>query len=346
VFIEDTSTMKFGFGRKRRGAEKPLRDSMESSNSEYAVHMPSRSARHEGYGFDKEFDGDKKQGVGGLVRKLNCTASKRDAEFERYMDTIPSARKRDDSATWGWSPNETSRDITRPVLITVNDGASEDSKKKGSKSLEQSFVVGTPEKSKSESKFRVPFGRSSSLKNKKSSPRSVIPSPRRRTPSPSRLGFRRSGSNIKMPSSLDMQELMSPESSRKQRWRRALEKGWKDDSDVPSLVSDYNDESTFGSRSVFTGMDSHSAHTDYTTDVTVSDESEIYSSRRRRGYSSRGSHSDVSYGSYRSRDQGLWHGVAEDMGIIAGMLLSDGTACVGSMASITKETVTSCKGEH
>jgi hypothetical protein len=46
-------------------------------------------------------------------------------------------------------------------------------------------------------------------------------------------------------------------------------------------------------------------------------------------------------------DQGpsLWAGVAEDMGIIAGLLLLDGSACISSAALITKETISSCRNE-
>ena len=40
------------------------------------------------------------------------------------------------------------------------------------------------------------------------------------------------------------------------------------------------------------------------------------------------------------------HSVAEDFGIIAKMLLSDGYACLGTAAQITKETVGECKGDR
>ena len=46
-----------------------------------------------------------------------------------------------------------------------------------------------------------------------------------------------------------------------------------------------------------------------------------------------------------SSNQQIMGGIAEDFGIIASMLWSDGSACIGTAAAITKETVTGCRDE-
>ena len=42
---------------------------------------------------------------------------------------------------------------------------------------------------------------------------------------------------------------------------------------------------------------------------------------------------------------GLSEQLTEDLGIIAGLLISDGAACLGGIRDVTKESITSCRGE-
>ena len=130
--------------------------------------------------------------------------------------------------------------------------------------------------------------------------------------------------------------MTSQERARRQRWKRGIERSWKDDGDVPSMVS--GDESTFGYSAVSGSYASGgSVDTDYTTEGS-SDESGAYPSAKGRGGESRRGNSSTG---------DLWSGVTEDLGIIAGLLLSDGTACVGGVAAITHETVVdSCQTKY
>ena len=131
------------------------------------------------------------------------------------------------------------------------------------------------------------------------------------------------------------------------------------------MVYGYDEESTRLAQSVITGFDTvgttRTGYTsEYTTDsTTTTDDSEDSPPHRRRhranSYSGRDSSSQRLHKGYThspprrgnrsvTRDDDMWGDVAEDMGIIAGLLISDGTACLSTACSITAETVTSCRG--
>jgi hypothetical protein len=137
--------------------------------------------------------------------------------------------------------------------------------------------------------------------------------------------------------------LTAQEVARKNRWRKGLEEGWEDDADIPSLLSDQEDQSTDGGRSVQTGYDTvgtgHTPQSGYTTDITEgSDDSDDISAKPRGGYRK----SQPRSSARPAQDNSLLAGVAEDLGIIAGLLLQDGNACFSGAAAITKETITNC----
>jgi hypothetical protein len=173
--------------------------------------------------------------------------------------------------------------------------------------------------------------------------------------------------------SKEMDDIISREEiARRNRWRKGIERGWKDDDDIPSLLSNVEDESVLtGCRSHFSGGESSTAgftsctgftgatHTTtcsnttggYFTDVTdESDDSEItfrsypydhLSLRQARNVAPR---RYIQEPSSRYEDS-LLAGVAEDLGILAGFFISDGHACVGGVADITRESIKSCKPE-
>lgn len=344
----------------------------------------------------------KKKTMGEWVKKLNCAASSSSSSKKNALtatesnrhDLVHSVRKRDPSKTVQWGPQQemiqpsiVGADVARPVLITVNDGVeSPEQTSPGRSNLRDSSsspssvsrrkrgtgygqAPGSPSRNGSSSPSRRRFG-SRLFQSKKD----VTDSPPRSLP-------RRSSNNHSNNSnrSRDMHDLTTPqEQARKNRWRRAFERKWRDDSDIPSLVSGCEDESTIdGGRSEFTGFDTvgtgttgytgYTGHTgttgytdEYTTDETEetddSDDSDDYDAPPRRGGGYGGTNNSpprirrttastsATRGS-KLNTQTFLAGVAEDMGIIAGLLLSDGSACFSGVAQITQETLSSCKPE-
>ena len=135
------------------------------------------------------------------------------------------------------------------------------------------------------------------------------------------------------------------ERERKSRWRRGVQRSWKDDSDLAS-VEDFGDESTYAD-TYHTGADSY-------TDDTESSSYDSWSCQSSRFSSQLGKCSGRKYqnsGRRRSRSlsnngQSVFGAVAEDLGVVASMLLSDGSACFSSAAEITHETIASCRTTH
>jgi hypothetical protein len=328
-------------------------------DSDYAVHLQSNVTAHDHV--HDQYDGDseestKKKGVGPLLRRLNCAASKKDVNMENMMCSAPERYP----TGRGWrSEEQTASEITRPVLITVKDGEVPyvtPANESRPIELKNSFVVG-------QAPTRPSFstGLAASLRQSKSI-RSIS------TPSraPARVSFQ-TPKQQRRNTSKDMHDFVTAqEKARRQRWRKGLERSFNDHPGVrspavPSLISE--NDSAFGCSS--TGYNSgasgpysdNSVHTDYTAE-TISDESEAYFTFR--GAPNRGPPNRGQYRTSPPRQQqhprrtgsqissseptSMWAGVTEDLGIIAGMLLSDGTACMGSVAAITQESVAdSCK---
>lgn len=146
-----------------------------------------------------------------------------------------------------------------------------------------------------------------------------------------------------------------PMSVRKERWR----KGLQSQRGFPLVADQGTTGSGDESISFQTGGSTASySDTDCTTENS-SDDSEVgfrHTSRGRskstpptRTASRSGSRKPKSNSKKSaSNDDGdnLWANVAEDLGILAGLLLSDGKACVGSVSDIARETVTEpCRGD-
>lgn len=280
-----------------------------------------------------------KNGVGRLVQKLNCAAphstNSRQEDRKSERKDLHKHRKREQAqksvrpwkqsqevqinkSSWNCAlaqvPRATS--TSREVLITVNSKGSPDQ------------AVG----------FHSDFGSS------RTSPHG----------SPSRMITKTSSTMITRPSDAMM-------TARKERWLKGLQRGYAHDADAPSRISGW-DESTASYGHVPTGAGSTTSHdTDFTTEVS-SDDSDNYKEhpvlRKRVSNDNNSNNASRRKGSERSRSRNnkskkngggggsndLWSGVAEDLGIIAGLLLADGSACVGSVADITRETVAdSCK---
>lgn len=136
--------------------------------------------------------------------------------------------------------------------------------------------------------------------------------------------------------------------ARKERWLKGLKHGWEEDGSRSQPYTLSGDSSAYGCAPV--AGSGESIGTDYTTENSSEDSDShvrprptkhvMSSPARRKATSARVS------GIRGCHTGGLWEVVAEDMGIIAGMLISDGSACVGSVTEIAKETMAdSCRAK-
>ena len=139
------------------------------------------------------------------------------------------------------------------------------------------------------------------------------------------------------------------EAARRERWKRGLEmekRMFKNTSTVRRDRDGYDSSSTdsltMGSHTTGTSTTGYetaedSSSTDDWTDVT--DESRLASKYYRH-------YERTSSGGPCADNEEIVKSVAEDIGIIAKFLLSDGYACFGTAAAITKETVGGCRGKN
>jgi hypothetical protein len=162
------------------------------------------------------------------------------------------------------------------------------------------------------------------------------------------------------------------EMARRERWKRGLEMEKQRKNKTPSpqecksAFSGDDDDSTFEDTTHFTyttgdssylsgdfgSVGSYSSGTD---DGTETDDSGTDftdgSSRCHRKQRNKSLHTPKSPFRYNpsigpcSNRQNIMSGIAEDFGIVVRMLWSDGSACIGTAAAITKETVSSCRDE-
>jgi hypothetical protein len=113
--------------------------------------------------------------------------------------------------------------------------------------------------------------------------------------------------------------------------------------DFYPVLQDDND-STANSRSVMTGLDTMGTGTsdDYTgySSVSESEDPSTVAFRRRSGNVRGGGCSKTRL---PTSETGLFAGVAEDLGVVAGMILMDGNACFTCVAETTKESVAQCR---
>lgn len=133
-------------------------------------------------------------------------------------------------------------------------------------------------------------------------------------------------------------KVSAEDAARASKWRNGVQYRWKPQE--PLRANDDGD-STVASRSVMTGYSDASEYTGYTTDLTEEPtEVDRYHARnRQRKISCRPPRKARQTG---QEDTSLLAGVAEDLGVVAGMILMDGTACFACVAETTKESVTSC----
>jgi hypothetical protein len=332
-------------------------------HSDYAVHMQAMRDRTLEQERLLEQEYNSRKNLGDWMKTLNCTASKKGDRFDDLYTVSPVRNPREIP----WTNDTIDADITRPVVITVKDGdvphwASLRATSSGppANDFTTSFSVGANGEAPPKSPSRFNLFRRGSKKSASDGEKDAV-----------------------QYISKEMDDMMSSEElARRNRWRKGIERSWKDDGDIPSL---FEDESVLtGCRSTFTGGESFatgftnataftrgSTHTNgsvttgYTTDVTEdSDESEMYGSPARNNKSSRPAPIRPPYGNAAlstvtttslprrrikkpsTSGNPFLAGMAEDLGIIAGLLLSDGNACFGGVADITRDTITSCKPQE
>ena len=310
----------------------------------------------------REYESPKnKQSIGELVRRLNCTSSKKDSFNSDehftvggeigYSHETDFAKNYDDQpkSTLGPSRIDTSSEITRPVLITVKNGATNYhfppcSENEKNLEMKNRFIVGQlskPITMNNSPSFR--FGMSSRKRNINATKYFKNPSSKDNT---TRDGVEWHNNSFSNQRNIN-EKRAAQEAARRERWKRGLEmenRMFKNSSTTRRRGGDGYDSSSTESRTIgshttgtsTTGYDTaeDSISTNDWTDVT--DESRFTPKyhRRYRRNSSDGPCAD---------SHEIVESVAEDFGIIAQLLLSDGYACFGTAAAITRETVGGCR---
>ena len=329
----------------------------------YEEYVNSRVNEHTAY--DNEY-AKNKQSMGKLARKLNCSASKKhDCDFEqRLADGV-------ETEYWGeknFGINQCSRwksasplyridassEITRPVLITVKNGdmheplplCYDDNKNfDHTMELKSSFIVGEfPEPLRMGTSTSLRLGMSARKRHHNTT--KYFKNRSEDNNDKTRCGGGRH--NNPFPNRDIDARRVSQEAARRERWKRGLEMEKRTFKNATTTTGrdKYTDDSsstdslTLGShttRTSVTGYDTgeDSSSIDDWTDAT--DDSRLAPKYYHRY------HQTFSGGHCTSSKQ-VVESVAEDFGIFAKLLLSDGYACFGTAAEITKETVGSCKG--
>ena len=135
--------------------------------------------------------------------------------------------------------------------------------------------------------------------------------------------------------SMEMDDIKTEkERERRNRWFKGVVRSWKDDAD---LATAFGEESTYATNSCYTDSDGYS----YSDDDTYSYESSRLGGRGGGGRSRHQRHN--SYSSSRDLSEPIFSSVAQDLGVVAQMILSDGAACITSAAEITKESIANCR---
>lgn len=301
--------MKFGNRRKKEAVVgRPLIDNRGGSSvrTDYAHGRPSPVS------WEYQQEGSTAPQKKGLLNKLNCGASSKYDEEALYAGGgFTPYRPTKEQPTYV-SPTQqhySSSKSVRPVLITVKDGDMyyQPSTNEPQETLEfkSTFLVG-PE-------GEIPEARRVTPERRKQ--KSYDKDPRRRSPDRRRRKDENEGEE------------------RKDRWRKGVQSGWKDDGDLGSRMT-YGEESTYA--------DTTTANDDslYESD---SFESSCESSRPRQSKKRNSRRRRSKSLTNKNNNKSVFGSVAEDLGVVAKMLLSDGTACFSSAAEITRETIVSCK---
>jgi hypothetical protein len=282
----------------------------------------------------------------GLLKKLNCGASSKHDRYD-YNDD-------DDDAFYGGYPgvspyrpevspaqeqqlypssrNGNRNDSVRPVLITVKDGDMkyQRSTNEPRQTLEfkSTFLVG-PEGESPEARRLTP--RRSPRKEPKRSvvdPRRKSPERRRRSKSTNRSSFK------------EQEEKEVGEEERKNRWRKGVQTGLKDDGDLGSKLT-FGEESTYADTT--SNSDSYESDSYGSSGISSRNSSKLSNGRGRGRRRSKSRNSRNRRSKSLTNNKSVLNSVAEDLGVVAKMIFSDGTACFSSAAEITRETIVSCK---
>jgi hypothetical protein len=302
-------------------------------------------------------DPKKKLSFAELVRKLNCAAAsvKDDAMDvqQRYIvgvETSAAPPKR--TSSWG-GPLRKSRsksDIMRPVLITVNDGEYEEHAPQDEyrmAEMKSSFIIGEmPPSVRTVSPFKI--GMSARKVHSERSNNGNGRDAKNNNNNNFRVwNYGGAKSNLAVRDTDAIRT--AQEIARKERWRRGMEmeqragrysRGSRDDQidGNDSIVSaDQRTEGSYNTRNTgeysSVGPDTLTTVTDNTDESYDSDTGHL-----RRPFP--GQYGGMGTPSCR---QYAVQGVAEDLGIVARLLLSDGSACFSIASAITSETVANCR---
>ena len=290
-----------------------------------------------------DINSDKRnQSISELVRKLNCTAAKKgDDEIQQFSvgDCLDSQK-----SEWGSSYQRTDESsvITRPVLITVKDGdLYQPLQDRRVPVGESNIIVGDvrsyPPSASAVSPFRNPV----SARKRHQSTAQCFENPGSKEDNRDLGGWkienptRNVGGNRNPVSTQKARAL-----ARRERWCRGLEMENRLSRDRPGGYDNQDDHSdadslTQGShttRTTNTGYDTGDfSSIGEWTDAT--DENGVALRYRK------------TYAGQCTSSQQVAERLAEDFGILAKLLLSDGYACFRTAAAITRETVADCKGD-
>ena len=304
-----------------------------------------------------------RQSIGRLVSKLNCSSSKKNDEQElthqsswQRATNTPASQQRTGSST-----TVSSLGTTRPVLITVKDG---DAKQPydTTTSADQSYSV-TPETKNSFLVGELPPRPSSFMCTARKRLHIDKESNKNRNADGGskwdNYGYNRNKNNN---SPQDLEAIRIAQGlARRERWKRGLEmeliknsvttakrlnKSNNNNNEGDSTDDHSWAESwTQGSNTTGTSTTGESSSGDDWTDGSTADDSRMFYRNHDHGTREQQQHrrnsSHHSTGRCMSNEQ-IIRSVAEDVGVFAGLLFSDGVACLGTAAAITKETVADC----
>lgn len=322
--------------------------------------------------------GKNRQSIGGLVRKLNCASSKnhdyglyrhlavRGGETDEFgeVNSIASPSGTNNSLLKTTAPilgKEAKSEITRPVLITVKNGdvneqfpLSDDSDRDfyQDTELRSSFVVGEfppPSKMCTSASFRLGM---SARKRCQNASKYFKHKDRDRDNDRNWSDSGGSSKNRNFHYDQEIEQRRSAqEEARRERWKRGLEMENRMYKNSKSWAKPSSGREKHGDESSSTDSHTLGSHTTGTS-ITGYDTSEDSSSIDDWTYATDESptkhhyyHRNYPHG-HCTNGQQVVASVAEDFGIFAKLILSDGVACFGTAAEITKETVGSCKGEE
>lgn len=334
----------------------------------YVDHTPSTANEN-----DNDYPNNNKQSIGQMVRKLNCSSSKKHDRYN-YDDqrrltnsrrgeynkndhwddansTLPIAHNNSQQ----WKDSESHPPLRtvvlpeskRPVLITVKN-RDLDVNQPVDPPKDSSFIVedlSTPSKMCTSTSFRLGM---SARKRQHNAATKYFQKLSSKDSDKSRSGDawpNNKNSNKNKHNNVPVHpDTDAKRAARRERWKRGLEMERRNNKNTRTTTSGrdkYGDDSsddslTIGSQTTgttTTGYDTgeDSSSTDDWTNAT--DESRLAPIYHR-----------YNAGGHCTSGQYVTENVVEDFSIFAQLILSDGYACFGTAADITKETVGGCKG--